>query len=872
MRTDLRRILSLPVILLGLGVAFSLSSCGDDEETLTETGNGEAEPLTAVVEVNGLEVLNLAAVRPTDPPTAIPVRLRSENTVVLRINSEEAEMANPENAYPCWGALRCPWTSATSEQHSYPRTFSSGALPDSVFMGRLVVTPNTGFLSFEIDYETGPTGPVFSGPQQVPFLCRTEEAGLGQPLADNGDEDGGTGIPVYREDPGGTKTDEVIGYSRDCSMITRLDYFYKSTADDRFHRLDITQALPEDLAETTTTDGLTVDYIVRLERGTVNRFIYGLAMLASPSELGGESWDLTAWNGKLVYQFQGGVGIGHEQGSGWAINMVKEGKDLDDGGPIYDDVLALGYAVAFSTGTVTDTHYNLLLSEETMMMVKDHFIERYGAPEYTVGVGGSGGSIQQYFIGQSQLLPSLRHHDPYLLDAGIPQYSYSDMITQSIYVGDCSLLEYYFDVVAPSQGDTAFGGMRVLELDLGALGTLRLPMGLLAPSGWLGSVLPRTWIEGMSASDTAGHPVWSSLGDFLGSTECINGWLGLTPLAMNPLWTTTDYSHLPPDVAAEFDAVKWTHWNDLENIYGTDENGYAPYTWDNVGVQYGLQALKDGNITIEQFLDINAKIGGWKDADDMVPESILFGGDLDLESIGGILELLFDFDPWSIRNANLQRNAYGVAPRREADIDAVHSAYTSGHVFVGKIDIPLIDARHYLDPVLDMHHSQQSFATRQRMLDGQGHADNQLIWFAERPYDNTVMAFELLDEWLTNIRNNPGVSVPENKPAAAVDKCFDADGNIIAEGPDVWDGILNDEPEGACTQAFPLYSTSRIVAGGNIKGDVFKCHLQTVDEAIAAGVYEGIPLREPDIARLKEIFPDGVCDYTQGDAARPAGW
>jgi hypothetical protein len=255
----------------------------------------------------------------------------------------------------------------------------------------------------------------------------------------------------------------------------------------------------------------------------------------------------------------------------------------------------------------------------------------------------------------------------------------------------------------------------------------------------------------------------------------------------------------------------------------------------------------------------------------MVPESVLFE-DPDLDSLAGILEFLFDFDLWSIRNANLQPNQYGVAPRLEADLDAIHAAYTSGHVFTGHIDIPLIDARHYLDPVLDMHHAQQSFASRQRMLDGQGHADNQVIWFAERPYDNTMMAFHVIDDWMTNIQNNPGLSVAENKPPAAVDKCFDGEGDLIAEGPDVWDGILNEDPEGACTEAFPLYSTSRIVAGGNIKGDVFKCYLQTVDEAVDAGVYEGISLTAQDITRLKEIFPDGVCDYTQGDAGRPAGW
>ncbi len=842
-------------LLLPIAFAVLFSACGDDEETKPDNGFGETETQSAVILLNGLQVLSVTDVGVSDDPMEAPVRLRADNTISIRVNNDDAEMGPQQDANPCWGTLRCPWKSTRLQEHTYDYAFSSKAGQDFICMGTLIVTPNQGALSFEIDYETGPTGPVFSGPQQYPFLCRTEDSELGQPLVDNGDENGGVGIPVYREDDQGDKTDEIIGYSRDCSAMTRVEYHYKSTADDAFHPLDIAKDLPADLAETTTSNGLTVDYIVRVERGTVNRFIYAIAMLAPPGELDDSSWDLTAWNRKLVYQFEGGVGIGHQQGRGTVRDVL------------YDDVLAEGYAVAHSTGTVTGTHYNLNLSEETMMMVKDRFIERYSAPEYTVGVGGSGGGIQQYAIGQSQYLPTLRHHDPYLLDAGIPQYSYSDMITQAIYVGDCMLLEYYFDVVAPNQGDTTFGGMHVLEL-----GKLRLPLG------WLGSVLPRTWIEGLSASDTQPHPIWTPLGDvlertdFVGSTECVNGWIGLTPMVMNPLWTDVDYDHLPPDVVAEFDAVKWTHWNDLENVYGVDEEGYGPFTWDNVGVQYGLQALRDGNITMAQFLDINAKVGSWKPMDEMVPEGFPFKDEIDLETIPGILEFLMDFDLWSIRNANLQPNQYGVAPRLAADVDAIHAAYRSGHVFTGKIDIPLIDARHYLDPVLNMHHAQQSFATRQRMIDGQGHADNQLIWFAEYPYDNTMMAFELLDDWLTNIKNNPDLTVVENKPAEGVDKCIDVNGDVIAEGSDVWDGILNDEPEGACTEAFPPYSTSRIVAGGNIKGDVFKCYLQSVDEAIDAGVYEGISLTEQNIERLKEIFPTGVCDYAQGDLGRPSGW
>ena len=53
-----------------------------------------------------------------------------------------------------------------------------------------------------------------------------------------------------------------------------------------------------------------------------------------------------------------------------------------------------------------------------------------------IGVGGSGGAIQQYVYGQN-------HKG--LLDGGVPQYSYSDMVTQTIHVGDCELLERWAD-------------------------------------------------------------------------------------------------------------------------------------------------------------------------------------------------------------------------------------------------------------------------------------------------------------------------------------------------------------------------------------------------------------------------------------------
>ena len=52
------------------------------------------------------------------------------------------------------------------------------------------------FLTVQVDYETGPTGPVWSGPHQYPFIARTEQSGLGQPLVDNHE----MGIPIYEVD------------------------------------------------------------------------------------------------------------------------------------------------------------------------------------------------------------------------------------------------------------------------------------------------------------------------------------------------------------------------------------------------------------------------------------------------------------------------------------------------------------------------------------------------------------------------------------------------------------------------------------------------------------------------------------------------
>jgi hypothetical protein len=114
--------------------------------------------------------------------------------------------------------------------------------------------------------------------------------------------------------------------------------------------------------------------------------------------------------------------------------------------------------------------------------------------------------------------------------------------------------------------------------------------------------------------------------------------------------------------------------------------------------------------------------------------------------------------------------------------------------------------------------------------------------------------------------------VKGNKPPQAVDRCFDASGNEIAAGRHVWDGILDDKPDGACTKVFKIYSTSRQVAGGPFKGSIFKCHLKSVKKAIADGDYGVWAPSMLEKAILEHIFPDGVCDFSKPDVGLPPGW
>ncbi|MEX2582663.1 MAG: DUF6351 family protein [Gemmatimonadota bacterium] len=675
---------------------------------------------------------------------------------------------------------------------------------------------------------------------QYPFVCTTAQNGLGQPLVDN---QARQGIPVAAEDPAGvypsdergypTPDARIVGWSRDCEVDVQYGYLYKATGGD-WRVAESLAAIPDaGVATTRTTEGHEVPFVVHLERGTVDRFIYSVAMLAPVGEASPRQPDTSLWNRRLLFSLQGGVAIGHTQGS-WSQSAA-----------LYEPALQQGYAVINSTGLRTNSHYNLIRGGRTAVMLKEHFVENYGEPLYTVAVGGSGGAIQQYVYQQNH---------PDLLDGGVPQYAYPDMITQTIHTGDCELLEHYFERTAAANPRWRDVTERTKVVGLNAEQRPVISDGA-----------RRQFNQLYEAYSAAGLPTpdgWNR-DDVVPMTECRPGWYGLTPLSMNPTFTNVRGIE---QMAGGVPDVKWTHWDDAKDVYGVDADGWARQTWDNVGVQYGLEAVRGGGISPDEFLHLNAYIGGWKHASEMVPEGCPIRGDL--------CDVPEQFDPWSARQMNLSPGGDQPAPRTEGDAVGIRNAWANGHVFRGHLNIPVIEWRHYLEHQLDMHNTQQSFASRQRIAEEMGDHERQLVWFTDaRPgqpqVDHTPEALAVLHDWITNIKANPAAGIAGNKPASATDRCWNTDGTLIAEGDGVWAGVLDDRSPGECTRAFPLYSTSRRVAGAPYSGDVFKCATMPVRAAVARGLYGSWRPTEQQIVRLEQIFPTGVCDYTQPPLGQP---
>lgn len=360
------------------------------------------------------------------------------------------------------------------------------------------------------------TGPVISGPHITPYECR-----LGQNnLAAIGDAD--------------------------CSAWSKVEYFYASRNANDFRPLtNPTGKRPRDLLFTTTSDGNTVPYIVRVESGTINRGVYRLAMLDNP---GVSPFPGPGWNGKLVVSFGCCGAAQYNQGVQGASSALS---DLE---------LSRGFAFLNSTELWNNQHANPHLQGETLMMLKEQFIEHIGMPKWTVGVGGSGGSIQQYLI--AQLFPGL-------LDGLQPSISFPETLMPNVF--ECRLANTVFQS-NPVRWTTA----KQVAIQGFNAGTCN------AWDSSFASALVRADATAMGTSGMGGCGV------------------------SEPANVANVYN-----VATQSGSIRCDVFQTNANLLGTNAQGYARRPIDNVGVQYGLGALNRGEITVADFLDFNSQVGGF---------------------------------------------------------------------------------------------------------------------------------------------------------------------------------------------------------------------------------------------------------------------
>jgi hypothetical protein len=266
------------------------------------------------------------------------------------------------------------------------------------------------------------TGPVFSGPQQLPFYCQTTAFGL---------------APATMPD---------------CSAPTQVSYVYMSTSGGYRPWPSSgapAQPYPSDLA-TTMVNGNAVPFIVRLEQGTIDRGVFQIAALYDGSDPSPTTPD-SSWNGRLVYTFGGGCNSGYHQGA-FTGGVLGAAAGPGPGPAERDLFLSQGYAVASNSLNVLDNNCSIVISAEAAMMNKEHFIDEYGLVAHTIGWGGSGGAIQQYDIAEAY---------PGIVDGIIPSISFPDPVGATLnVVTDCRLLDSYFAAhtdYTPAQ-DTAISG------------------------------------------------------------------------------------------------------------------------------------------------------------------------------------------------------------------------------------------------------------------------------------------------------------------------------------------------------------------------------------------------------------------------------
>jgi Tannase-like family of unknown function (DUF6351) len=381
-------------------------------------------------------------------------------------------------------------------------------------------------------------GPVLSGPQLQPWTC--------QPTA----------------------------LDSQCNQPPSYRFVYRSTDPTKsgFEPYDPANP-PSDVAMTTTDQGVTVPFIVRVETGYMDRDQYEIATLFQP----GMPWTTfepqKQFNHKLLILHGASCGVDYETGG--APDTLGSSSPTGDTGP---DALGRGF-MTMSTALDNSGHNcNLPLQAESLIMAKEYVAKTYGTLRYSIGTGCSGGALAEQWIANAY---------PGVYQGILPTCSFPDAWSTATQFLDYHLLLAYFK--DPSKWGS---------------GVLWLPTQMADVEG-------HVTVLNSEVSDNAQWHVAVPTDPCSGTTDANRYNAQTNPGGVRCTITDAAINVFGPNPPAT--------WSPSEQQIG---RGFAVPPIDNVGVQYGLGALEKGQITPAQFVDLNAKIGGLDIDTNPVPDRI----------------------------------------------------------------------------------------------------------------------------------------------------------------------------------------------------------------------------------------------------------
>ena len=546
-----------------------------------------------------------------------------------------------------------------------------------------------------------------------------------------------------------------------CNQPAQYTYLYRSTDRTKsgLQPYDPKNP-PSDVASTTTDEDITVPFIVRQELGYQDRDQYKILTLYTP----GQDWDRWApqmqWNHKLVITGGGGCGLSHSPGNAPLEDMSGTLPSNPVLTSSYINALGKGFAVMSTALDNTGHNCNVATEAESLIMAKERLIENYGDLRYTIGTGCSGGSIVQQTVANA--------YPGAVYDGLVITCAYPDTFSAGAQFADYHLLRLYFE----------------------------------NPSKWGPGVFwaPIQWglVEGRPDPINA---IVADEGLFKGATnpvgDCVPPEMAYNPQT-NPSGVRCSILDFLVNVLGPRPA---SVWSDMEKRAG---HGFAGQPFGNAGIQYGLEQLEQGSITADQFVDLNATIGG---------------GDIDLNP---------------------------TPQRLQGDDGAVINAYRSG--LINEMNniggVAIID--HAGPDPGAAHDYAHTWWIRDRIDRALGNHNNHVLWFGPAPLIGNpnwpTKALLAMDEWLAAVeRDHSNRSrahkIADDRPADVHDKC-------VAD---------------FCKQDVATrYGTPRSAAGGDAYNDIVKCRLKPLVRTDYT-----VTFTDSQWQRLQATFPTGVCDWSK---------